>query len=779
MQAGRISGLHKTCPHRVPDVQDELTALGHKNINNHLEFEMPCFMPRSLEATRFHRSFQQLCDRMLKLWPPQVRVHYNHNAHVIGQLCLLVSQNRVPEPQRLIDVLNDLGKCSDHNSMPLVKCLVCHGVRISLPDEQWDNLAAGQLSGAMLVWAKVIFHPWGKEKEEEYFECCQQLIRQESYRYNYRNALPELMKYWAIQGMSSQRLMELLLAAVRRSIVRCPWVTFFSTRQSTDSFWQVWRDKYPGHFDDINMLMTIPLPDGRSFFLALWKVFLGKCALSIGHHGVLSHMVEQGVNLGAEVGPGKEFLDELVELGKIDKRDPATPCQGTELLIQRLTRESCVYQFMPMIFARLTKTMESRHRLHLLFNLLKSLVAGLNWCDFYDSSGRLYPSWHQVLPDKVKTMSDLMALGHPDGFSCFIAFWNQSRTEALRWLFELSDTLAIAHSDKDFLGLLLKHLLAEADSRGLHEVAQYLERDLLGKGIENSVLPDARRRYLFRTLLNAVKSKPGSEHTLGGALRLLRVLAGGHTKCLKELAALSEVAWQNLFGSNTPVPAHIAVVSLDHGPLFERTLSDLRSYYPEKISLFSLNGNIGYGVQTPGQIYQSRLIPSNAPCSLKPEGGMCTIPPDSVLLIDGHGDHEMVSSCPANMVAERLYKMIKPICQTLPDRIVLDSCLGARSKNPGSLSAVEQLALGWYQQTCRPVSVLGYEGIVKHGMFHPRRKVYRKVTNAYNFRGRGSRELLVTVSETGKVKKTWRSTHNKPYSKMHFPRRLNFSFSNS
>ncbi len=762
MQARQVQHIYKSHFHHVQNVQSELHWLGFKIIVASKDLRVFNYIPRSLEATKSHRSFQHICDRMLKEWPPQETSRYSHSEHVIGQLGFLLSQKRVPEAQCLLETLHKLDGDFSRYAQVFMKCLLYHGIRVFVSDEQWEDLGKGELSDSILKWARVIFHPESESRKEDYLQCCQELIKYERCDYISQSLLPALLKYWAVQGESVERLMEFLIKSVQWIYLNSPWETFFSTFDDAGSFWQVWRDAHPGHFDDFNSVMTKPLPDGRTFFLALWKAFQGKCEYGVNHHGLLAHLTGQGVDLRTEVSPGRDHLDELAGQGAIDSKNPEMPHDDSLSLFYRLTLEEHAYDLVPLIFARLTKSMQSRQRLNLLFNLLKSPVAGLRWRNLYDSSGRLNPLWHQVLPDEMKAMSDLLFFRQQDGVPCFVAFWKQDHAEALRWLFEKSGSLVGADFNYDLLGQLVKQLLDEGDSSGLHKVIWFLEPN---RADEVSLLPDACRRHLFRSVLTTVQSQPGREHTFGGAMRLLRVLAEGHKLYLKELDELSKAAWHNIFDGNTPLPDHIAAIALQDDTLFLEFLKDLRNYFPDKVSLFSLRNNM-------------------APCRLEHVGGSSTIPPNSVLFLDGHGGVGRVAGYPAEELAEQLYKLMSPLCQTLPDRILLETCYGSKKGGTGSLSSVEMFALRWCQKTRKPVSVLGYEGLVHSGgLLHPRRKVFRKSVGKHDLRLRHSRELLVTASGGGRMKRDWRSPHTRHYRQRHraryFPWGLNFSRSNA
>ncbi len=298
-------------PIREPLIQNRLARLGSKLASFPQNFCVSSFIPQGLEAPQSQPSAQGFCDRILKQWPPPKDEIYYVAGNVVGQLGLLLSQKRVPEPQGLIVAMNELGWKSRPYFMAFVKCFVCNGIRVSVPEEQWSNLGERSLTDSLRRWAKVIFHPEGEEKTQEYIQCCQELIRQESHKSGSQGVMPELMKYWAVQGMSSECLMAFLIATVQWSAVDCPWKTYFSTFDDTSSFWQVWRDKHPGHFDDFNGLMTRSLPDGRCFFLALTEAFSGRCEHRSNQQELLSLLMAKGVNLDTEVSPGRVLRDEL------------------------------------------------------------------------------------------------------------------------------------------------------------------------------------------------------------------------------------------------------------------------------------------------------------------------------------------------------------------------------------------------------------------------------------------------------------------------------------
>ncbi len=747
MQAGRVEGQQQTVHFDDEVIRDVLSDLGAELVHDRAGFRVPCFIPQCFRGQTVQElPLKQFCDRTLKHWPPKEGGQYLRDFQLIGQLGLLLSQGRVPDPQQLMEVLKTLDKASEHCATALIKCFVCQYIRVSIPAAQWEALDKSSLSGEVKRWAQVIFHPAGGEKEVDYVHCCHRLIAQQSSSSLYRDVFPQLMKYWAGQGVYRKYLLELLITVVVCSDVPCPWTKLFSMLHGADSFWSVWRDIYPGHFNDINSVMTSPLPDGRLFFVSLWQSSKDKCQGPLSHQGYISHMTN--LSLGAEC----EQRYKLAALAGGDNRETLFSPQSTQRSISGIA---------PLIFTCMTKTLDCYQRIALLISLLKSGATGLRWRDLYDQSGRLNHLWLHVMPDEIKTMSDLLASRLGDYNLCFMDFWEQNRTDALDWLFKMSE-----HSGLVFLERVIFCLLVEKDNTGLHEVARYLEQEQLEKerlekdhpektGAGKILLSDDCRHELFESILSYVKRSAGHEHTLGGGMRVLRVLAAGHEQNLSEVARLSEVAWQNIFGGNTPVPEHITTIILHKEEMFQEDLNDFKSYFPEQVSLLSLTGGL-FG----------RLLY---------KGGKATIPENSVLYIDCHGIPGILASCPAGLMARRLYTKIKPRCHTLPNRIVLDSCFGARSKGGGSLSSAEIFARVWYQKTHKPVSVLAYEGVIYCGLLQPQREVHHYSTEAHKFRSRQTRELLVSVSAAGRMKKTWRTIPSRQYGHHHACRRLKFS----
>ncbi len=771
VQTGQVQGQPQTVSVHEADTQDELSLLGFRLACRSMEFNMPGITARDLTTVTSPRQLQRLCDRIQESWPPKENGKSSLVDLQIGQLGLLFSENRVPNPQRLIETLIEIDEGDECEAQAFISCFVRYGIRVSVPAEEWDALEAASLSNHSLLWARVIFHPEGEDKQKEYRQSCHKLIEQSGSYFVDHEIRSELIKYWAAQGMHSQGLIELLTSTVSATEYHCPWGKLFSTFHDTDSFWQILRDGNPGCFDDINKVMASQLPDGRSFFMALWQAFKGKCLGFSGHNGLFSHLESLGVSLNTEISPGRSLLDELAASFPVCGENRAKFQSQCAQLFSRIVKEGAGNEIVPLVFARITKSMDGEQRVSLLIDLLDSKRLDIRWFGLFDRSGQLLPEWRNVMPNRIKTTSDLLAQRRRDGTLVFMSFWEQSRREALHWLFDLSGTTATAIAGKNVLEPLVKQLLSEGDSTGLHEIAQSLERF----GPEELPLPDACRRNLFRILLTAAKDKPGGEHTLGGSMRLLRIFAASHRHCLREVSKLSNIAWQNLFGGNTPVPNHLAAIALEKGRMFQESLKDLNSYFPERISQFSIVDDVG-GVDK--RIWEMITSPflsvtePEIPSRLHHKGGSRRVPANSMLVVDSHGMPGILAGYLAADLAGSVGVMLKKHCKTLPGCILLESCLSARSEGGKSLSTAEQFARSWYRQTRKPVSVLAYEGLVSGGgLFHPKRQVVHEITGDYDFRPRHSRELLVRVSAAGRMKKTWRSL---PVGR-HSPRRLQFS----
>ncbi len=770
MQTGRIQRQQQTRPIHEADIQEEVSSLGLRLISRAMEFDEPGITTEDLTTVTSPRKRQSLCDRMQETWPPTETEGALLVPLQIGQIGLLFSQNRVLDPQRLIDFLIELDKTGELYTKTFISCFLLYGIRVSLPVDQWEALGSGTLSNAGRKWAQVIFFPEGQDETHGYMKCCYQLIKQIRNGCLYRETLLELIKYWVIQGMPSQHVLEIVIFSVDAASYDCLWDKLFSTFYHTDSVWQVLRDRDPGHFDDINILMANKLPDGRSFFLALWQAFKGKCDSSCVQLGLFSHLESLGVNLNVEVSPGRDLLDELAEQYPLKSAEPDKPPLFKQLF-RRLGREGSAMNITPLILARTTRAMDAHQCLALLYELLNDKDSGIHWSHLFNVSGELCPEWRKVMPEGIKISGDLLAQRHSDGTFFFMSFLEQSRSEALHWLLDLSGGAIAARAGNDFFEPLVQKMLEDGDSTGMHVLASFLESE--SPETRQKVLSHVCRRNMFNIILAAVKNQPGGEHIIGGSMRVLRVLATRNRACLQEVAELSKIAWQNFFGGNIPVPSHLASITLGREWDFQEELTDLQSYFPERVSRFSFVegvGNIESGLW--GAISSHSLVKQpDISCQLRHVGGSRIVPENSVLLLSCHGNSGVMDGYNAENLAGRLGEMLKTYSKTLPDRMVLEACLGARSKGGKSLSSAEQFARSWYRQTRKRVSVLAYEGLVTGSLFHPLRKVEHQVTDAYGFRGRRPRESLVTVSSSGRMKKTWRYLHFK----QHFPRRLQFS----
>ncbi len=798
MQAGRIQGRQQSYQLLEPKVQDELSSLGFDLICRLTGFSVPRFIPpgfinQGIEGSESSEPLQRICDRTLKQWPPRESRERLYPAHLLGQLGLLFSQGRVPEPQLLLDTLYTLSQRGEMYAMAFIKCLVCYGVGVDISTERWQALGRGGLPERVQRWAQVVFFTDSPDKKEDYERCSHQLIIQEMGECTSHEAIPALLKYWVVQGMPLSTLLELFITIAGCDSYLCSWKTILSSYNEPDSVWQLLRERYPGQLDNFNSLMAELLPDGRSVFIALWQ----KCkeGSSIPDTEVLVKLTVLGVDLNADIRPGKTFLDELAHKC-IGKNFTETQSLSEELF-KHLKTESDTREILPRLFACITTGMSDDQKILLLASLCKSGRTMCRWSDLFETSDQFAPAWRQVIPGKLKRASDLLSIFPHDAGSYFIDFWNQERKEALKWLFEYSDLVGTPLPDKNFLNILLAQLLATSDSTNLHIVTESLEK-YRRAGID---IPDACQRHLFQMILTKMKSKPKEEHIMGGCMRLLRFFAEGNRGRLNIVSELSKIAWQNFMGDNTPLPRHIAAIALGGEEIFQHTLQDLLSYFPEQVSLFSFEDPAQESPAQESPVQEGSIEGSNIeeravddgsdvdavvnsralalprrsrpsrPCRLIYRGGHRWLPQGTVLHLDGHGEPGCIAGRPATELASRVFRALKSRCQTLPDRIVLEACEAARSAGGRSPSSAEMFAISWFQHTQKPVSILAYEGKVWEGLFHRQRLVTHTTTNAYNLRPRCSRELMVSLSAAGQIKKIWRPLK----SANHFPRQLRFS----
>ncbi len=780
MQVGRAQELQQ--PYRIhePEVQRELSDLGLNLICRPGDFSVPCFIPQVFEDEESSGYLRRFCDRILKQWPPRQSRERARSAHLVGQLGLLLSQKRIPEPQKLLDTLYMLDNRDEVYAMAFIKCLVCHGIGVEIPVEQWKTLGQGGLSERVKMWGQVVFIPEGQgtipldqspaqgslngssiNHMKNYLECCHQLLKKEINECSAHEAIPTVMKYWA--NIPRLALLELYMTVARCDTFKYSWRTLLSLFYEDDSFWQVLRDRYPGQFDNLNSLMASRLPDGRCMFVSLWNA--RKKELVVPDSQFLAKLVYLGVDLTAETRPGENLLDELAREA-FNKEGMCTLALSEELF-KHLIKESETGDIAPTLFERLSQFMTDCERETFLVDLFKSKIARLRWGDLVDPFDLFSPSWLPVIPAHLKKASDVLSLRDVNGKSCFMDFWHQDAEAALDWLFDNFGAEVTPDRQNVFLIEVMEDILADETSSRHHLLADYL----YGYSVDPLPISDACRRGLYGMILRVAQSKPGREHMMGGLMRLLRLLAAGDKRRLMKVDEISKTAWENIFGSNNPVPSHITGISLGEDYMFHETTQELLSYFPERATLYTMLGEVES--ETPVPVFSNApwLNRLRIPWRLTKDFGRGHIPQGSVLYIDAHGRPGRVANCLADTCARRLHTLLKSQCKALPDRIVLDVCMAGMPQGKKGLSTAEIFARCWYRATRKPVSVIAYEGGVVGGVLYRKRRITHEATERYEFRPRHSRELLVTVLADGRMKKTLRPLK----SETHFPRQLKFS----